>query len=94
MSGGAVMVYQTDGASYYVPLPITQNIGGGVQEHDWFVYYPSGSLSIFIEYSDNSDPNPPTTFKYKLVCIPPAMKKPNVNMNSYADVKAAYNLKD
>ena len=43
-----------------------------------------------------SDPNTiyGTNCLFKVVVIPPSYKKPNVNLRNYAEVKAAYNLKD
>ena len=37
---------------------------------------------------------PSTSMSIRLVIIPPAMIKPNVNVKNYAEVKAAYNLQD
>lgn len=94
ITSGAIMVYQTDGTNY-VALPITQNVGSsGIQEHDYFTYDVNGYFNVFIENSDGSDPNPSSSFTYKLVCIPQHMIKPNVNMKNYSEVKAAYQLKD
>ncbi len=43
-----------------------------------------------------TDPNTVygTSCMFKVVVIPPAAKRPNVNMNNYAEVKAVYGLKD
>lgn len=91
INGGAVMLYQSVGSNNYVQLPITQNMGAYV-EHDWF-QYTTNTISVYIENSDLSDPNPPT-FSYKLVCIPKAAKimHPNINLKNYNEVKEAFDL--
>ena len=63
--------------------------------------YSTEIKNVFIDwiYSGTgfgSDPNTVygTNCLFKVVLIPPAYKKPNVNMRNYAEVKAAYHLKD
>lgn len=93
INDGVVMLYQLVGTNSYVQLPITQN-QGAYAEHDWFEYSPN-TISVYIENSDLSDPNP-SPFTYKLVCIPKSAKmaNPNVNWKNYTEVKNALNLKD
>lgn len=95
-STGSVMVYQSDGTGNYIALPISQSIGGGISEHDYFVY-SAGTLSIVIENSNGSDPmgNILLPITYKLVCIPSrAMKQhPEVDINNYMQVEKAFDLK-
>jgi hypothetical protein len=94
VNSGAVMLYQNDGNGYFAALPITANISATVQEHDFFIY-STNTISVFIENSDLSDPNPPP-FSYKLVCIPPAIIKsnPKLDLKNYNEVKQVLNLKD
>jgi len=91
VNNGAVLLYQLLGTSY-IPIPVTVKISPTVQEHDYYIY-DIGILQIYIEYSDFSDPNPPPA-TYKLITIPPAIIKPNVNVKNYAEVIKAYNLQD
>ena len=74
-------------------IPVTANISATVQEHDYFLY-STNTISVFIENSDNSDPNPGAA-TYKLVCIPPAIIKsnPKLDLKNYNEVKQVLNLK-
>lgn len=94
VNSGAVMLYQNSGNGYFAALPITANISATVQEHDFFIY-STNTISVFIENSDKSDPNP-GSLSYKLVCIPPAIIKsnPKLNLKNYNEVKQVLNLKD
>ena len=85
----AVLVYYVDNTNGNVSMPITFS--------DIQYYYRNGNNYIEMDVSSASGAttvaNPGLT-NYKIVIIPPAMVKPNVNHHSYADVKAAYGLKD
>ena len=84
---GVVMVYQQYGPQW-VALPTT--LGVNITEFD----FQLGQVEILNLNSDGTTPANPGAVTYRIVIIPASMKKPNVNPNSYADVKAAYNLKD
>ena len=88
---GAIMVYWTP-AGMSEPLPYTHVLSPSLSKIVNFSF-DVNAIVISQSNSDESNPNPlPTT--YRLVVIPPAMKKPNVNMNDYNAVKAAYKLTD
>lgn len=95
-SSGLVMLYQNVGGSY-APYPITVNVTGTVQEHDWFTY-STGAVNVYIENSDLSGPNSqiPSGVSFKLVCIPQhaMIAHPNLDLKNYAAVKKAFDLKD
>lgn len=78
---GAVMVYYNDGI-YYTPLPF--NISSTQQI--LYAYQTSGILEIDLLQIT------PQTLSFRLVVIPPGMKKENINHNNYAEVAHAYNL--
>ena len=88
-NNAAVLVYYVDNTSANVSLPFTYQ--------DAQYYYRSGTTYIEMDVSSASGTTTianPGTINYKIVVIPPAMIKPNVNHHSYAEVKAAYHLKD
>jgi len=95
VNNGAVMLYQNDGSGNFIALPLTGNITATVQEHDFFKYGVN-TIQVVIENSDLSDPNPPTSLSYKLVCIPQAIIKsnPNIDIRNYNEVKQVLNLQD
>lgn len=85
----AVICYLSDGAGGWGNLPYT---GNDIEIYDTYKAYTI-SFRVRSASGNTSITNPgAATFKY--VIIPPAMIKPNVNHNNYADVKAAYDLKD
>ncbi|HWY10432.1 MAG TPA: hypothetical protein VN026_03850 [Bacteroidia bacterium] len=72
-----------------------------VSSTDYFMGFATGVGLTEIQWTYNgvgngSDPNTffGATCQFKIVVIPPAMKKPGVNTHSYNELKAAYNLKD
>jgi hypothetical protein len=98
-NSAAVMVYfNTGNATSWVALPYTQYNSPS----DYYMGFNTSAGNIQITWvydssiSSGSDPNTfyGTTVNYKVVVIPPAMMKPNVNHHNYAEVKVAYNLKD
>jgi hypothetical protein len=90
-NNAAVLVYLVDNSSANVSLPLTYE--------DAQYYFRSGTTYIEMDVSSasgtttNTLANPGPT-NYKIVIIPPAMLKPHVNHTNYAEVKAAYHLKD
>jgi hypothetical protein len=92
-NNAAVLVYYVDNTNTNVSLPVTFS--------DIQYYYSNGfsNGSSFIEVDVSSASgattvaNPGTT-NYKIVVIPPAFILKNVNTGNYAEVKAAYGLKD
>jgi hypothetical protein len=87
---GAVMAYEDAGSGIWIPLPSTFVAAANLTYHTSF-YFKLNTIQISRFVSDESNPGQyPSTFR--LVVIPPAMVKPNVNMNNFAEVKSAYNL--
>lgn len=89
LSSGAVMVYLGDGTgNLWIAMPFSTQ---GVE----FTYgIKPSSVEIDVSLSSGLMPNNPGGQQFKVVIIPPAMVKPNVNVKNYSEVKAAYNLAD
>lgn len=89
ISNGVVMVYLGDGSgNIWLAMPFSTQ---GLE----FVYgIQQSNVQVNISQTNGLMPNNPGGQQFKVVIIPPAMVKPNVNTNNYADVKAAYNLVD
>lgn len=84
------------GSAYYAPIPLDYgnfvNIYPEFQENN-------GTVIIYTVKSDGTAGSPwasNVTFKFKAVLIKSAQRvaQPNVNLNDYAAVKKAYNIKD
>jgi hypothetical protein len=82
----AVMVYYYGGSSYFA-IPATSLLIGGDN-----LVFSFSTNQINLIYLNSTAPT--ITTQYKVVVIPPAMKKPNIDYKNYAAVKAAYNLID
>jgi len=84
----AVMIYLWTSAgtstTQWYALPVSDLIATGDK-----LQFGETTNSLTLQYYGAA---PANTWTFKQVVIPPAMKKPNVNMNNYAEVKAAYNL--
>jgi hypothetical protein len=91
-SSGSVMVYGSDGSGGWYALPITLNTST-YQQHQYFDSN-TNSVTIYIENSNLSNPNPSSTMQFKVVCIPPAAIKanPSVNIRDYNQVRNAFHL--
>jgi hypothetical protein len=85
MDKGTIQVFMGD-ATELVPLPIAFGL---LQIH--YSFSP-GQVFLSLRLSDGSVPSSPGTEQFKVVIIPPAMMKPNVNYKNYDEIKAAYNL--
>jgi hypothetical protein len=93
-----VMVYFSTIGSNWFALPYTQYHS----PYNYYMGFVASADTVQVTWvydtslSSGSDPNTyyGTTIKCKVVVVPPAMRKPNVNHLSYLNVKAAYNLKD
>lgn len=93
-----VMVYFSTIGSNWFALPYTQYNSPA----DYYMGFVSsvGNVQVTWVYdsslSTGSDPNTyyGTTVKCKVVIIPPAMVKPNINYKNYKEVKATYKLSD
>ena len=95
-----VMVYFSTISSNWLALPYTQYNSPS----DYYMGFVTSSDTVQVTWvydgslSSGKDPNTyyQTTVKCKVVVIPPNERRahPNVNHHDYAEVKAAYNLKD
>ena len=97
ISDGAVMgyIYTSSG---WTSLPYLYYVGGGVTQY-YRSFFSQNNFLIQIRLSDGSTPTSAqnllsTPRDVKVVVIPGRLANPNVNLNSYEEVKAAYNLKD
>ncbi|MBS1652965.1 MAG: hypothetical protein JSU07_13250 [Bacteroidetes bacterium] len=84
MNNGGVLVYFQPSSSTGVWLQLPATFGGTNIQTGYALgqvgLISTSALSILLNV--------------KVVVIPPAMVKPNVNTKNYSEVKAAYNLKD
>lgn len=95
-SYGAVHLYQLNSAGNgYLQLPITAPISSGIVESD-FYQYGTGTLSVYIQNSNLSDPllQIPTPTKYKLVTISASAKvaNPDLDYSNYDAVAKLFKL--
>jgi len=98
-SFGAVEVFiSTNSGTDWVSLPWTT---WGTTNYEMF--YITETQLVEVDWRNisgstisGSDPNTilGVTCKIKIVVIPPALMKSNVNTHNYAEIKAAYHLKD
>ncbi len=86
---GAIMVYEDLGGGEYVQLPYTLPASGVTLSV--FFTFSLNQITIGQQFSDGTDPSPSTT-NYRLVVIPPAMRKANVNYSNYNEVKLVHNI--
>jgi hypothetical protein len=86
---GTIQVFIGDGTStQWEALPFA---------YSTFQYnynYKLGQILISVTLSNGNPPANPGGQQYKVVVIPPAMVKPNVNVKNYYDLKMAYHLQD
>ena len=92
-SQSAIMAYVISGNGEEV-LPYYSQIYGTTTSFSSYLF--SSPSKIMFKYYDGTTTlaRPSTSMSIRLVIIPPAMIKPNVNVKNYAEVKAAYNLQD
>lgn len=86
---GALMVYEDIGG-VYSPLPFSFSYPSQPTFLTSY-YFGTNLLTIYYSASDFIDYGNMTK-TFKIVIIPPAMRKPNVNYQKYEEVKAAHNL--
>jgi len=94
INSAAVQVYWGTTANNWVAVPYTY-----VGTVDYFMGYLAQVGNVEVRWTYNgagvgSDPNSVLggTVQIKVVIIPPAMIKPNVNLNNYNEVKDVYNI--
>ena len=88
---GAVSMFWSSDNTNWIALPYVGYIVGAPD-----INYSFNSTSVTIAYDAqtgvSSIAQPANSNFVKVVVIPPAMVKPNVNVHSYAELKAAYNI--
>lgn len=95
INSASVQVYFSTTSGVWVAVPYTE-----VASTNYFMNFLTTAGIVEITWTYNgglgSDPNTyyGTTVQAKVVVIPPAAMKPNVNMHNYKEVKAAYHLND
>jgi hypothetical protein len=95
INSAAVQVYFSTTSGVWVAVPFTQ-----VASTNYFMNFLTAVNTVEITWTYNgglgSDPNTyyGATVQAKVVVIPPAAMRPNVNYRNYQEVKVAYNLKD
>lgn len=88
-NNGTIQVFIGDGSSnQWGALPSSFNI------YQYNYIYKIGEVVLSVRTSVGVLPNIPSSQQFKVVVIPPSAKVANVNLQNYAEVKAAYNLKD
>jgi hypothetical protein len=100
-SGTVQVFFSSTGYSTWRAVPFTYHnpIAGS---NNYFMDFTTsvGYVSLFWTYDSNmasgSEPNAVfgATCLVKVVVIPPAAMKPQIDLHNYEEVKAAYNLKD
>jgi hypothetical protein len=93
VDSGTVMVYMesTTQAGTWLNMPWIEEISSSYFSTFNYVY-AAGTVRISKYDSDLTMPTPPGLRKFKIVAIPPHMKKANINYSNYNEVKSAYNL--
>ena len=86
MTNGTVQVFFGSTSSDWIALPLSYQ---GVEQN---VDYAQGIVNLTYSLSNGSTPGIPNGNYYKIVVIPPALKKLNINYRNYNELKAAYNL--
>lgn len=87
INGGSVMCYLSDAVGEeWASMPFTYN---GVQA---LYSFKQSNVTVSWSLSNGATPGNPGFIKYKVIVIPPAMVKPNINIYDYKQVKQAYNL--
>lgn len=94
LDNGAVLVYAKQGSNYY-QLPYTFYPASTYSRTYTFVQY-LGGMKVFVTDSDLTQPVNPGSLTYKVVVIAASQIKanPNVNLDNYEEVKAAFNIQD
>jgi hypothetical protein len=100
INSAAVLVYFTTTSGSWIALPYTQYDS----PYNYYMGFSSSAGSVQVtwvydsSFSSGSDPNAyySTSVRYKIVVIPKEERiaNPNVNLNDYNAVKAAFHLKD
>jgi len=96
--GSAVLCYfSANNGTTWFAMPYTQVDATS----NYYMYFNTfnGGITVFWQRDNGSLGSNPNTYygqtiNVKTVVIPPAMRKPNVNVKNYDDIKAAYNLAD
>lgn len=85
---GAVMVYWKNGGDY-IAMPYTSN------DVELYFSHSLNTVSFKIRSASGTTTiNQPGDLEFKIVMIPPAMIKKQLDYTNYGAVKAAYNLTD
>ena len=94
VSGGiknnsAVMVYLVGSTGTHVQLPIT------ISDIETYFRFTSTQIEFDVRSASGTTAvSNPGALSFRIVVIPPAMIKPNINIQNYNEVKTAYNLID
>jgi hypothetical protein len=96
INSAGIQVYIGTASNTWLAIPYTYMAS---TNYFWGFVTTVNSVEVRWEYNGigiGSDPNTiyGATVQVKVVIIPPAMIKPNVNHQNYAEVKSAYKLKD
>lgn len=88
MEKGTVQAFIKGTDNSWIAMPFTSSLG------DAFIY--SVNLNkVRVYYHDaTTTPGNPGGQTFKVVIIPPAMMKPNVNYRNYEELKSAYSIAD
>lgn len=89
LNTGTIQVFIGDGTSTeWAALPFSYST---IQYN---YSYKVGQVILSVTLSTGVAPNNPGGQQFKVVVIPPAMKKAGINHSSYSELKAVYTLKD
>jgi len=86
---GSIMIYE-DLGGIFTPLPSSLSYPGNPTFLTSF-YFSTNFLTIYYSASDFNDYGNMTK-TFKIVIIPPAIRKPNVDYSDYDEAKDAYNI--
>ena len=95
INSGAVLVYAQTGTGTYSQLPLTVYPSSSYSS-SLEVVSSLGSVQVIWTDSDLTQPANPGTWTFKIVAIASSAiaENPNVDLNDYNQVKAAFNLND
>jgi hypothetical protein len=92
VDNGLVMVYAyLNGSNSALPVTIYPS---AAYSETWSFTYAIQQVLIEVQDSDLTQPANPGSITFRVVIVPPAMVKPNVNVKDYNAVKTAYSLQD
>jgi hypothetical protein len=92
INSGAVLLYFVAGTTI-TQMPVTFAIYQNVASSYYYDAAP-GMIRVYTADNDFYTVQPTFNLDFKLVIIPPAMRKPNVNYKNFDEVKKAHNLQD